>query len=419
KLPNRLTLDPLPEKIVDGRFSGENDLPPEQRCRILDPETGRVWGFVVVDNTRRGPGLGGIRLAEDLTLEEVSRLARVMTLKNSGANLPFGGGKAGLVGNPSVLNENPGLKSDLISLFAEAIFPLDSYIPAPDMGTDEQDLQTIQNVFTQQAGSSQKFRGVSGRPTEQGGIPIDEWGLTAHGLFAAAETLERLDDKFTLKGSRVVVQGYGNVGSWTAVKLRQAGAILVGASDIHAGLWNPQGLDVEELNAVRHTSQGLRNYKGRIQTKFEGKQVDWLLEAPCDILVPAARPDAVTSKNADRIQCRVILQGANTPSSKMTEYYLKNRRGILSLNDFIVNVGGVIGCGVELKMGAEPDYREKVLKKGIRLYLEELIYGTVSRNVEEIFRRLKDNPNQDKLFREEALKLSEERLGAAQQELWL
>ena len=81
--------------------------------------------------------------------------------------------------------------------------------------------------------------------------------------------------------------------------------------------------------------------------------MDWLLEAPCDILVPAARPDAITARNADRIQCKVILQGANTPVNKMTEYYLNNRRGIISLSDFIVNSGGIIGCAVELTMKAD------------------------------------------------------------------
>jgi glutamate dehydrogenase/leucine dehydrogenase len=102
----------------------------------------------------------------------------------------------------------------------------------------------------------------------------------------------------------------------------------------------------------------------------------------------------------------------------MTEYYLNNRRGILSLNDFIVNVGGVIGCAVEMKMASDPGYRDKVRKTGTQTYLEDLIHSTVSRNVEEIFRRLKDSP-EDTLFREQALKLAEERLDSKQKESWL
>lgn len=418
KHPSRLALEPVPENITNERLSCTDDHLPDSVFKILDPDSGRMYGFAVVDDTRRGPGLGGIRLARDLTLEEVKRLARVMTLKNSGANLPYGGGKSGLIGDPSFLNQNPGLKSDLISMFAEAIFELDSYIPAPDMGTDERDLQIIHEVYSRHGAGSQDFRGVTGRPIENGGIPVDDWGLTAHGLLAASETLEKIDDQFKIKNSSVVVQGYGNVGSCTAIKLQQAGATIVGASDIHAGLWNPQGLNTDELNRVRHSSQGLQNYTGKIQKKFVGKKLDWLMEAPCEFLVPAARPDSITSRNADRIQCKVILQGANTPSNKMTEYYLKNRRGILSLNDFIVNVGGVVGCAVEIKMAADPEYRDKVRETGTRTYLEDLIYSTVSRNVEEIFQRLKGSP-QDTLFREQALELVEERLNSHQKECWL
>ena len=105
--------------------------------RVVDPATRKTWGFVVVDDTRRGPGLGGIRMAVDVTLGEVRRLARAMTLKNSAANLPFGGGKAGIVCDPVMMTLNPGMKRDLVGIFAEALFSVEQYIPAPDMGTDE------------------------------------------------------------------------------------------------------------------------------------------------------------------------------------------------------------------------------------------------------------------------------------------
>ena len=143
--------------------------------------------------------------------------------------------------------------------------------------------------------------------------------------------------------------------------MAEAGAIIVGASDIHQALWNAKGLDVGQLNQIRKNPGGLASYTGPIEKALGPEHLDWLLEAPCEILVPAARPDAITAKNADRIQCKVILQGANTPVNKMTEYYLKNRRGILSLSDFIVNVGGVIGCAVEMKMTGDGDYKSEVL----------------------------------------------------------
>jgi len=416
-LPKKLELETLPARSCEGRFSTDAEHSPEKRIRLNDPETGKAWGFVVVDNTCRGPGLGGIRMAEDVTLTEIARLARAMTLKNSAACVPFGGGKSGLAVDPQFFRQAPESRRHLIALLAEALFPVDSYITAPDMGTDEADIQQIYEYNSEKMGTPVHPRGGAARPPEKGGVPIDAWGLTAHGLFAAAKTMEPLQGGFPLKNARVVIQGYGNVGSYTASKLSAEGALIVGASDIHAALWHPRGLNVEELNSVRRETCGLQGYSGAVKKRFTSNQVDWLLEAPCDILVPAARPDAITAKNADRIQCRMILQGANTPSNRMTEYYLQNRRGILSLSDFIVNVGGVIGCAVELKMTGNPAYKEKVFSHGIRRYVEELIFSTVSKNVLEIHNRLASQKPKDIIFREEALKLAEERLRTKEE--WL
>lgn len=411
KLPSAFDIEILPRKSgLPDRFSSADENQPEQMIRLSDPATGKIWGFVVVDNTLRGPGLGGIRMAPDVTLLEVSRLARAMTLKNSAACLPLGGAKSGLAVDPYFFQLYPSLKRELISLLADALFKIENYISAPDMGTNEIDVQQIYENFSEKLGTFHHLRGGAGRPPEMGGIPIDDWGLTAHGLFAAARTMETLDAGFPIKNARVVIQGYGNVGSWTAAKLHQAGAIIVGASDIHSAVWNPKGLNVEELNRIRKDPLGLKQYSNSIDKRFGPDKLDWLLEAPCDILVPAARPDCVTAKNADRIDCKMILQGANAPSNKMTEYYLQNRRNILSLSDFIVNVGGVIGCSVELKMTGDPDFKDETLKKGSRIYLEELIENTVSKNVIEVHERMTADKQNDVTFRDEAMRLAEERL---------
>ena len=147
--------------------------------------------------------------------------------------------------------------------------------------------------------------------------------------------------------------------------------------------------------------------------KFENKNLDWLLEAPCDILIPAARPDAITAKNIDRIDCRIILEGANSPTSKPVEYYLKHRRNILSVTDFIVNAGGVIGCAVEQKLMQDKDYASKVKIKNTRNYTENLILKTISTNVIEIFSRIR----KDNVFRDAATELALERLQT--KEIWL
>jgi glutamate dehydrogenase/leucine dehydrogenase len=420
QLPKKLVLDPCDPKDESDRFSTSDDSAPEQLIRVVDPSTGDVWGFVVVDDSRRGPGLGGIRMAVDVTLGEVRRLARAMTLKNSAANLPFGGGKAGIVCDPVMMSLNPGMKRDLIGIFAEALFPIEQYIPAPDMGTNETDIQQIYEYYSERLGTLQHMRGGASRPPDKGGIPIDEWGLTAHSLFAAVRTVEELEPDFNLKGATVVIQGYGNVGSVTASKLNDVGAMITGASDINGALWHPGGLNVSELNSIRRKPGGISNYSGQVEKRFGAGQIDWLLEAPCDILIPAARPDAIPARNADRIQCRKIFQGANAPSNKMTEYYLKNRRGIVSYSDFIVNVGGVMGCAVELKMTMDTSYREKVLSEGKdgKTYVDRLIYTTVSSNIRTLMDRLSEQQACDRIFREEAQNLAQERLDHPE-EFWL
>ena len=420
-LPEAFDLEILPDaKSPSERFSKSDDNQPEQKIRLIDRETDQTWGFVVIDNTVCGPGLGGIRMAPDLTLLEVSRLARAMTLKNSAACLPLGGGKSGLIADPDFFQSHPHYKRNLIRLFADALFKINTYISAPDMGTNETDVQQIYERFSERLGTDDHMSGGAGRPPEKGGIPIDDWGLTAHGLFAAARTMETLQGGFPIKNARVVIQGYGNVGSWIATKLHRAGAVIVGASDIHGALWNPKGLKVEELNQVRKSSLGLQGYSESVDKQFGPGKLDWLLEAPCEILVPAARPDCINAKNADRIDCRIILQGANTPSNKMTEYYLQNRRDILSLSDFIVNVGGVIGCAVELKMTGNPDFKNKVLKEGAKSYLEGLITNTVSKNVTSVHNRMtSQQKRKEVIFRDAALHLAEERLCSHTKEEWL
>ncbi len=416
ELPKKLEAEEIVKSLEENPFSSQRV--PESQFRLFDPASGKTWGYVIVDNTDRGAGLGGTRMAKDISMQEISRLAYIMTHKNAAANLPLGGAKAGLVADPECFRENPTVKEELMALYADVLFPIEGYIPAPDMGTDERDMQIIFDEFSNKLGTGNHMRGAVSRPYETGGIPIDDWGLTACGLFAATETLETLIDGFSIKNSKVIIQGFGNVGAEIAIKLQKAGAIIVGASDINGALWNPEGLDVNALNQIRKTPNGIANYSSHGDKRFDPNAIDRLLEAPCDILIPAARPDAITAKNADRIQCKYIIQGANTPSSKMTEYYLQNRRNILSLTDFIVNAGGVIGCAVELKMTADKDYRDKRNAEGPQSYLEKLISKTISQNVRETYQIMRDHSNKDLIFREAAFILAEKRLQTIE-EFWI
>ena len=410
-----LKLELLKKAADQDRFSKTPNTSQEACYQIIEPDSNKVWGFVSIDNTQRGPGLGGIRLVQDLSLNEISRLARVMTMKNSSACLPYGGAKAGITLESFERTDNPAIRKELIETLADCLFELPAYVPAPDMGTNEHDIQVIYNNHTRKLGIEKHSRGGAGRPVEKGGIPIDDWELTAHGLFSAIKALESRDETLDLSRTKFIVQGFGNVGAPTALKLQESGATLVGASDINIALWNPNGLDVQALDKIRRNPGGLNNYPFEVNRKFSSDKLDWLLEAPCDILIPAARPDAITARNVDRIQCRYILQGANTPSSKPIEYYLHHRRNILSLTDFIVNAGGVIGCAVERNMIFDDSYAEKVKRMGIRTYVEKLIRNTITKNVCEIYSRMENGSNT--IFRDSAWELATERLKT--QEIWL
>ena len=206
-LPKSLSAELLPRAQIEDRFSNNSIAQQEANYQFIDPETNKVWGYVCIDNTQRGPGLGGIRMATNIRLNEVSRLARAMTLKNSAACLPYGGGKAGLIANESRFYNDSNFKGLLIDKFAEALFELGNYLPAPDMGTDERDIQKIYDNHSEKLKTKTHNRGGVGRPVECGGIPIDDWGLTAHGLFSAALSLEDILENFTLNNSKIVIQG--------------------------------------------------------------------------------------------------------------------------------------------------------------------------------------------------------------------
>ncbi|MCX7591359.1 MAG: hypothetical protein N2255_06990, partial [Kiritimatiellae bacterium] len=414
-VPRRLALDVATGSEIFRRYGiRSNERGPRKIVRIFDPTDDRTWGYVGIDNLVRGPSLGGIRIAPDITALEVYNLAAAMTLKSSAAMLPLGGGKAGVIQSPLYYAKHPGLKRTLMARLAEALYELPEYVPGPDMGTSEEDMQILYDVFAKLCGTAGHGRGGVGRPPEKGGLPIDEWGITAHGLFAAARVAERFVSNFRIDGSRVIVQGFGNVGGHIAAKLHGAGARIVGAIDINRGLFRRRGLDMKALAEARRSPDGLKAYNGPLDREFGRDELDKVLEFPCDILVPAARPDAITCLNAQRINARIILQGANNPVHGVVEYYLLKKKNTISLTDWIVNAGGVIGCAVELRMDTDADYRRKVLAAGDagRSYLENRVWETISMNVAEIFERIGQaaKRGEEATFREQALKLAIHRL---------
>lgn len=410
-LPTRLAVEPVRGEAIEKRFRiPANEFGPECIYRLHDPVSDATWGFVAVDNLVRGRGLGGVRMAPDVSVEEVYGLAHAMTLKSAAAMLPLGGAKSGLRVDPRWFAGKPEEKRAFVGMVAEALWEIPDYIPGPDMGTNETDMQTIYEVFAGRNGAPHHGRGGVGRPPGQGGFPLDEWAITAHGLFAAAVAAEKHVPGFRIKDASVIVQGFGNVGAPIAEKLASLGARIVGASDINAGLYHPAGLDLPQLLAIRKGRNGLAGYSGEVTRRFDGDHVDGLLEMPCAILVPAARPHAIHAENTPRIHTRLVLQGANNPADLVCEYFLQHRRGVPSLTDFIVNSGGVIAACVEAKADVDAEFRARVMAEDGtgRAFLEKLVTRIITDNIEEMARRLEGR--KDATWREAAFEMARDRL---------
>jgi glutamate dehydrogenase (NAD(P)+) len=318
---------------VDIQISGVGDeLGPGKVLFIREPRV-QLEAFVVVDNVACGPAMGGIRMASNVTIDEVLRLARAMTFKNAAAGLPHGGGKAGIVADPSLPKPQ---KEALVRAFAHAIRDLTEYIPGPDMGLNEESMAWIKD---------ESGRAV-GLPAVLGGIPLDEIGATGFGLAIAAEVAASYAD-IQLRGARFVVQGLGAVGRHAARFLIERGAKMVAASDSRSAIFHPDGLTLEALLAHKERGELLSTFpEGRALTGDELPGVD------CDIWIPAARPDVLNEKNVRRLRARIVLQGANIPATAEAEQWM-HERGIVNVPDFIANAGGVICASVEYHGGTE------------------------------------------------------------------
>ena len=284
-------------------------------------------GILVVDNVAAGPAIGGLRMAPDVGLAECLRLARAMTLKNALAGLPHGGAKSVLVGDPKMAPER---KQRLVRALASALACETDYIFGPDMGTDETCMAWVKDEVGR----------AVGLPREIGGIPLDEVGATGWGLSHAADVAAPFAG-ITLEGARVAVQGFGAVGRNAARYLARRGALLVAASDSRGAVYRVSGLDVEAL--IEHKARGFELAEFEAGERMER---DDLVGVACDIWIPAARPDVINESNVDRLNTRLLVQGANIPVTEGAEERL-HKRGILSVPDVIANAGGVICAAME------------------------------------------------------------------------
>lgn len=348
-----------------------DDLGPEKVLHIYSPKTG-FKAYVVVDNTALGPSIGGVRVSSSVNVEEVIRLARTMTLKNSIAGLPHGGGKAGIIADPRCQD-----KEHLFRTFAKEIKNMTEYIPGPDMGSNEDCMAWVHD---------ETGRAV-GLPEEIGGLPLDKVGATGYGLSeCAVVACERAG--IVLKNARVAVQGFGSVGKAAARYLSEKGAVLVAASDTSGTIWDAGGLDVRELIRTKETEGSVTRFSGG-KTMKTGD----IFGVPCDIFIPAATPDVISGDNANEIKAKLILQGANIPATAEAEEILHNK-GIISVPDFIANAGGVIMAAME--------YAKKLEREAF-----EAISSRIRNNTLLI---LEKSGSEHKLPRQAAVEIAKERV---------
>ncbi len=330
---------------------------PFRRDDYQEVET--VFGYRVQHLLTMGPTKGGIRYHEDVNLGEVSALAMWMTWKCALMRLPFGGAKGGVRIDPTILtsHELQRLTRRYTTEILDMIGP-EKDIPAPDMGTNERVMSWLMDTYSQQVGYTVPTV-VTGKPVVLGGS-LGRKEATGRGLVyliqAAADQI-----KLNLKGSTAVVQGFGNVGSHAARFLEELGVKLVAVSDVSGAIYNPEGLSVSSLLDYTAEHRVLTGYpRGESVSNAE------MLELPCDVLVPAALQNQITEDNAERVQCKLLAEGANGPTTLEADEILENR-GVFVLPDVLGNAGGVTVSYFEWVQGMQ-NYTWKLAEINERLH---------------------------------------------------
>lgn len=332
-------------------FAFADELGPLKVIHVHEPSIG-LKAVLVVDNVAKGPSIGGVRMAPDVSTEECFRLARAMTFKNAAAGLPHGGGKVVLYGDPKMEQAE---KQKLLRGLAQALRNEESYIFAPDMGTDEECMAWIRDEIGR----------VVALPREIGGIPLDEIGATGFGLSHVVDVALNYCD-FELEGARFVVQGFGAVGKHVTRFLAAKGAIPVGVADSTGAIHNPEGLDVDQLLVLKEAGKGVTAYE-----EAEKLERDAVIDIECDIWIPAARPDVVNEENVHRLNTRLVVEGANIPFTLGAEKYLHDK-GVLCVPDFIANAGGVICAAMEYH-GASQAVAFQTIEEKLRRNTEQVL----------------------------------------------
>ena len=313
--------------------------------RMDDGSTAVFTGYRVHHNNVLGPTKGGLRYAPDVDLGEVSALAMLMSWKCALMSLPYGGAKGGVRVDPRKLSlqEKENLTRRYTAEIMLFIGP-DLDIPAPDMGTDEQTMAWMMDTYSMTQGRTVPGV-VTGKPLIVGGS-AGRREATGRGIvYALYQAARHLGQE--LKGRKVIVQGFGNVGSVAARLLWREHCVIAGISDVKGGIWNPGGIDIRQLEAHVAATGGVAGFPGT-----EPVTNEQILEQPCDVLIPAAVGSVIHARNADRIKASIVTEGANGPTTPEADVILRDR-GVTVIPDILANAGGVVVSYFEWVQGLQ------------------------------------------------------------------
>jgi glutamate dehydrogenase (NAD(P)+) len=314
---------------------------PEREITVYIPvalDNGQMQiftGYRVLHSTVRGPGKGGIRFSPDVSLDEVRALAAWMTWKCAVVNVPFGGAKGGVICDTEKLSKTE-LERLTRRYTAQLLdwFGPERDVPAPDIGTNEQTMAWVMDTYAMHVRTATTAV-VTGKPLDLGGSQ-GRREATGRGLLICCD---KAVAKFKMKRekTRVIVQGFGNVGSNVALLMHEAGYQIIGVADIHGGLYNESGFDIPKLYEWVY---GQKKRLPDFPAGGEKVSAQELLFRPCDILLPAATENQITAANAHRVDCRILCEGANGPTTSYADAAI-GQKGIFVIPDILANAGGV------------------------------------------------------------------------------
>jgi glutamate dehydrogenase (NAD(P)+) len=290
-------------------------------------------GFRVQHSIARGPAKGGVRYAPDVTLDEVRALASWMTWKCAVVNIPFGGAKGGIICDPHKMSQSEleRMTRRYTAELFEFIGP-EKDVPAPDVNTNEQTMAWMMDTYSMHMRQTVTAV-VTGKPVNMGGSRGRREATGRGIMISCDEAIKKLGLK--KETSRVIVQGFGNVGSNAALLMAEAGYKIIGILEVDGGLYNKNGLDVKALSEHRQKNKTITGFPGA--DKVDPAE---LLVTECDILIPAATENQITSRNAERVKCKILAEGANGPTTASADEVLA-AKGIFVIPDILCNAGGV------------------------------------------------------------------------------